>query len=168
MQRDFLNSGTLLLADMQEPELGSMPIDPRFDRIVRVARAALRVAAAGITVERNGAFWFRSVAGWDIDELSANRSLCHRAREAQQLVLVPDTLKHPGLAHHPLVTTKPRIRFYAGYPLQLDDGACVGTLCLADTRPRALSGGDLDRLRDLASIATDELRLIGARRARPA
>ena len=39
-----------------------------------------------------------------------------------------------------------------GYPLMLDDGSCIGTLCLLDTRPRTLEGPDLERLHDLADI----------------
>ena len=56
-----------------------------------------------------------------------------------------------------MVINEPRIRFYAGYPLILDDKSCIGTLCLLDTRPRTLTGHDLDRLRDLADIALREL-----------
>jgi GAF domain len=55
------------------------------------------------------------------------------------------------------VINEPRIRFYAGYPLTLDDGSCIGTLCLLDTRPRTLEGPDLERLHDLADIASREI-----------
>ena len=49
------------------------------------------------------------------------------------------------------------IRFYAGFPLKLDNGSCIGTLCLLDTRPRTLEGPDLERLHDLAGIALREI-----------
>jgi hypothetical protein len=42
--------------------------------------------------------------------------------------------------------------------LILDNGSCIGTLCLLDTRPRTLRGPDLERLRDLAIIAMQEIR----------
>lgn len=60
-------------------------------------------------------------------------------------------------ADNPLVINEPRIRFYAGYPLILNDGSCIGTLCLLDTRPRSLEEPDLERLHDLADIALQEL-----------
>jgi transposase len=49
------------------------------------------------------------------------------------------------------------IRFYAGYPLMLDDGSCIGTLCLLDTRPRTLEDSDLERLHDLADMVLREI-----------
>jgi diguanylate cyclase (GGDEF)-like protein len=157
MSRDFLNSGTLLLADMQEPDLCSMPIEPRFDRVVRVTREALRVAVAGITIARNGHYWFKSISGWDVDELPAERSLCDRVKDAQGLVLVPDTLEDPTLARHPLVVHKPHFRFYAGYPLRDLKGNFIGTLCTYDTRPRQLSAAQVQVLHDLGTMAQREI-----------
>jgi len=72
-------------------------------------------------------------------------------------MIVADTFQDARFAGNPLVIDEPRIRFYAGYPLILDDGSCIGTLCLLDTRPRLLEGPDLERLRDLADIALQEL-----------
>jgi GAF domain-containing protein len=84
-------------------------------------------------------------------------------------MIVPDTFHDARFADNPLVTAEPRIRFYAGYPLILDDGSCIGTLCLLDTRPRSLEGSDLARLRDLAEVALQELRgLHGPARIRSA
>ena len=57
----------------------------------------------------------------------------------------------------PVVIDEPRIRFYAGYPLMLDDGSCIGTLCLLDTRPRTVEGSDLERLHDLADMVLREI-----------
>ena len=46
---------------------------------------------------------------------------------------------------------RPRLRFYAGAPLDFD-GHRVGTLCIADQRPRLLDATDLRELCDLASL----------------
>jgi GAF domain-containing protein len=72
-------------------------------------------------------------------------------------MIVPDAFQDVRFADNPVVTNEPRIRFYAGYPLKLDDGSCIGTLCLLDTRPRTLEGPDLERLHDLADIALREI-----------
>ncbi len=50
-----------------------------------------------------------------------------------------------------------RLRFYAGAPLTLRDGSRVGTLCIADRRPRLLTTLDLDALRALADQVVDAL-----------
>jgi GAF domain-containing protein len=73
-------------------------------------------------------------------------------------MIVADALQDARFADNPLVINEPRIRFYAGYPLILDDGSCIGTLCLLDTRPRSLDGTNLERLHDLADIVLQEFR----------
>jgi hypothetical protein len=53
-------------------------------------------------------------------------------------------------------------------PLILDDGSCIGSLCLIDIRPRFLAEPDLARLHDLADVAVRELDGMNAiRPARP-
>ena len=61
-------------------------------------------------------------------------------------------------AENPLVTGAPRIRFYAGYPLHVEKGVCVGTLCLLDTRPRELTTREHQLLRDLGQLVAQELK----------
>jgi GAF domain-containing protein len=63
---------------------------------------------------------------------------------------VPDVLSDPRFADSPAATRPERIRFYAGAPLTLANGSRVGTLCIADRRPRVLDDNQLDALRDLA------------------
>ncbi len=60
---------------------------------------------------------------------------------------------------------EPRIRFYAGYPLIVEEGACIGTLCVFDTRPRSLQGSDLARLQDLADLVVQEVQRTDAVKA---
>ena len=72
-------------------------------------------------------------------------------------MVVPDTLLDGRFADNPLVTGAPRVRFYAGCPLRDADGACVGTLCLVDTRPREFDGAKLGLLRDLGALVRREL-----------
>ena len=74
-------------------------------------------------------------------------------------MVVVDTLGDERYADNPLVLGGPRIRFYAGYPLTLDDGSCVGTLCLLDTRPRTFEELDLKQLRDLALIVVEQFQV---------
>jgi len=56
------------------------------------------------------------------------------------------------------------VRFYAGVPLQCDDGTVLGTLCAIDTQPRALAPHQQEALELLAAqvVALLELRRTGA------
>ena len=78
-------------------------------------------------------------------------------------MIVVDTLSDDRFADNPLVLGGPRIRFYAGYPLTLDDGNCIGALCLLDTRPHTLKEPDLERLRDLALIVMEQFQAANSR-----
>jgi GAF domain-containing protein len=72
-------------------------------------------------------------------------------------LIVPDTLLDPRFADSPAVIGPLRVRFYAGYPQIVSDGSCIGTLCIADVKPRELEPSALDELRSLADIAVREV-----------
>jgi GAF domain-containing protein len=75
-------------------------------------------------------------------------------------MVVSDALLDERFADNPLVAGTPRIRFYAGQPLVMPDGSCVGMLCLMDVRPRTISQKDLDLLGDIAHLVRRELMLM--------
>ena len=89
-------------------------------------------------------------------------------REAK-LFEVEDAAVHPLFTTNPLVTGEPHIRFYAGAPVRLADGALVGTLCVIDRKPRRLNPRQREVLLQLAVAAAKALEgrraLAGARQA---
>jgi GAF domain-containing protein len=91
--------------------------------------------------------------GLDSKESPRDASFCAHVVYSCESIIVPDTFKDVRFADNPLVING----FYAGYPLRLEGGICIGTLCLIDTRPRTLDKLDLARLHDLADIAPREL-----------
>lgn len=78
--------------------------------------------------------------------------------------MVADALEDERFKDNPLVLGPPWIRFYAGVPLELPTGDAVGTLCVADRRPRALSSAQLEALEALAKqvMSLVELRVLNA------
>ena len=77
-------------------------------------------------------------------------------------MVVPDAAQDVRFHDNPLVTGEPHIRFYAGHPLSGPDGQKVGTLCIADRRPRSLDESELEALREMAGIVERELGLVEA------
>jgi phosphoribosyl 1,2-cyclic phosphodiesterase len=132
--------------------------EPRFDRLTRLATALFGVPTAMITLIDTDRQWFKACVGLDKKQDSRDTAFCAHVVHAREPMVIEDAFHDPRFADNPLVINEPRIRFYAGYPLFLDNGSCIGTLCLLDTRPRTLHGADLERLRDLAEIAMQELR----------
>jgi len=138
---------------------GMLDTEPedRFDRITRLAAALFNVPIALVSLVDQNRQWFKSCYGLDAKETSRDAAFCSHVVYDRKPMIVPDTFQDPRFAENPFVTSDPRIRFYAGCPLILEDGSCVGSFCVVDTRPRALQDHDLERLQDLASLAAREL-----------
>jgi phosphoribosyl 1,2-cyclic phosphodiesterase len=134
--------------------------EERFDRITRVATALFNVPMATITLVDEGRQWFKSCQGTAGREDPRDASFCAHVVSSREPMIVEDTLSDERFADNPLVLGGPRIRFYAGYPLMLDDGNCIGTLCLLDTRPHTLKEPDLKQLRDLALIVMEQFQAL--------
>jgi sigma-B regulation protein RsbU (phosphoserine phosphatase) len=81
---------------------------------------------------------------------------------------VPDTRLDERFFDNPLVVNEPFIRFYAGQPLSDGKGHQIGTLCIADHRPRFLSERDLLLLCDLGAMVEREIGLMDAIRLQEA
>jgi phosphoribosyl 1,2-cyclic phosphodiesterase/CheY-like chemotaxis protein len=140
--------------------------EERFDRITRVATALFNVPMATITLVDERRQWFKSCQGTAGREDPRDASFCAHVVSQREPMIVVDTLSDDRFADNPLVLGGPRIRFYAGHPLTLDDGSCIGTLCLLDTRPHTFKDSDLEQLRDLALIVMEQFQTLKVERAK--
>jgi GAF domain-containing protein len=133
------------------------PPEERFDRITRLAAALFDVPIALIALMERDREWFKSRCGLDLCEVPRDESFCGHSVYLRQPLVVADARLDERFADNPYVTGPPGVRFYAGHPLILPDGSCVGTICVLDTRPRHIDNHGLERLRDMADLATREL-----------
>ena len=138
------------------------PPEPRFDRHADEVRATLDVPIALVSLVDTDRQWFKSHRGVDVEETPRDMSLCAHAILGDDVLQVEDTLADPRFADNPMVADGPRLRFYAGMPLTLADGSRVGTLCVADYRPRHLDDDQLAALRRVAAQVVDELQAAGS------
>jgi phosphoribosyl 1,2-cyclic phosphodiesterase/CheY-like chemotaxis protein len=132
--------------------------EERFDRLTRVAAALFHVPMSSISLVDRHRQWFKSQVGLDHSDTPRDASFCSHVVHTREPLVVSDTFQDLRFADNPQVTQEPRIRFYAGYPLILADGSCIGSFCLLDIRPRTLGPSDLQRLHDLADLVLRELR----------
>ena len=146
------------IASLRELRILDTEPDEGFDRVTRLAAALFDVPIAMITLVDEDRQWFKSCVGLSMKESSRDAAFCAHVVHSREPMIVDDAFQDGRFADNPLVINEPRIRFYAGYPLILDNGSCIGTLCLIDTRPRTLNRPDLERLHDLADIAMQEVR----------
>ncbi|HEY2183524.1 MAG TPA: MBL fold metallo-hydrolase [Xanthobacteraceae bacterium] len=145
------------LASLQALKILDTGQEDRFDRVTRLAAALFNVPVALVSLVDANRQWFKSRHGLDATETSRDASFCAHVVYDRQPIIVPDTFQDSRFADNPLVLGEPRIRFYAGAPLILQNGSCVGSLCLIDTRPRFMGESDLARLHDLTELAVQEL-----------
>ena len=132
------------------------PAEERFDRLTRLAAALFEVPVALVTLVDRERQWYKSRHGLGLLETHRDASFCAHALLGEDVTVVPDTLLDGRFAGNPLVAGAPRVRFYVGYPVRDADGACFGTLCLVDTRPRDFDGVKLALLRVLGALVCRE------------
>ncbi len=131
--------------------------EQRFDRYTEEISSTLDVPIALVTLVDTDRQWFKSRRGIDTPQTPRDVSLCAHAILGDDVLEIPDTLSDVRFADNPMVAGDARIRFYAGMPLTVGDGARVGTLCVADFRPRRLSDAELEELRRVARHVEREL-----------
>ena len=131
--------------------------EERFDRLTRLAKRLFDVPIVLVSLVDANRQWFKSRTGVATPEMPRNISFCAHAILGDDLFLIPDAKLDARFADNPLVTGEPFVRFYAGQPLRATDGAKLGTLCLLDSRPRRIDAEDMALLRDLATMAEQEL-----------
>lgn len=145
------------LASLRGLKLLDTAPQERFDRITRVAKVLADVPIAYISFVDENRQWFMSCQGLSTKETSREIAFCAHVVALRKPLIIPDTLRDPRFAENPLVTIDPRVRFYAGFPLILPDGSCIGTLCFVDTRPREFPPSSLAAFEDLAKMAKQEI-----------
>ena len=150
------------LAAIRALGLWGTPPEERFDRITRLAAAVFNVPISLIALMERDREWFKSCCGVDIREVPRDDSFCGHAIFERRPLVVGDARLDDRFADNPYVTGAPGVRFYAGYPLILSNGSCVGTLCILDNKPRDIDEAAISRLGDLAQFAVRELDLKSA------
>ncbi|MEP7187001.1 MAG: diguanylate cyclase [Rhodanobacter sp.] len=131
-----------------------------FDALTAAAAAITRQPIALISLVDIKRQWFKSNHGLPgVTETPRDAAFCAHTILGHDLLEVSDATKDPRFADNPLVTGKPDIRFYAGAPIELEDGSRVGSLCVLGREASALEPHQRDALMALAKAAAEALEL---------
>ncbi len=146
------------IQSLKELQILDTPAEERFDRITKVAQIMFDVPIALVSLVDTNRQWFKSCAGLTVNETPRSMSFCSHAILKEDVMTINDATKDERFSDNPLVTGEPKIRFYAGKPIQGPNGKFVGTLCIIDRKPRVFSMADKSVLIDLANWVENEFK----------
>ena len=139
--------------------LDTIPED-EYDDFTRMAAQICNVPIALISLVDENRQWFKSRHGLGAEETPREYAFCaHAINTPDELLEVHDATKDPRFQDNPLVTGEPHVIFYTGSPLITPEGQAIGTLCVIDNKPRAISEEAKETLKVLARQVVTRLEL---------
>lgn len=147
------------LESLQSYGVLDTPNDTQFDDITLLATILCNSAVALISLVDEKRQWFKSQRGFDLPEIGREFSFCGHKILGAALMEVQDALDDIRFHDNPFVVGGPCFRFYAGVPLVDRGGHHLGTLCVLDYVPRALTEIERAALEALSRVAMQQLDL---------
>ena len=129
--------------------LGTLP-EKDFDSITNLAASICEVPISLVTLMDADVNFLKSHHGIPFNESPRETSFCgHAIIDDNPVFIIEDARKDLRFANNPVVKEQ-GVVFYAGVTLINPDGYALGTLCVFDTKPRALSEHQKEALSALA------------------
>lgn len=138
----YLRSLNILDSDAQQ----------EFDSVVQLARTLFNVPIVVISLVDEKRQWFKAQCGIDVSETDRRFAFCNHTILRKDVLVVEDAQTDDRFRSNPLVTGWPGVRFYAGFPLSIEEGLNVGTLCLIGMEPREFSACEVEQLALLGTV----------------
>lgn len=135
-----------------------------YEDLVRLAAAVCETPIAVVSLIDRDRQWFKARIGIDDHETTRSAAVCdHAIRNPGELMEVGDLAQDARFADFPIVAGDTKARFYAGMPLVTQEGQPIGTVCVVDHAPRALSETQRASLEALARVTMALLEAHGQR-----
>jgi PAS domain S-box-containing protein len=156
---DSSNREARRLEALRVYEVLDTPREAAFDEIAQLAAEICGTPIAVVNLIDEGRQFFKAEVGLGVRETPLETSFCAKAILEDDFLLVPDATVDPRFDRNPLVTGEPGLRFYAGALLKTPEGLPIGTLCVLDTAPKALTPLQQRTLQVLARQVMSQLDL---------
>ena len=131
--------------------------EPRFDRLVALAQRLFDTESALISIMDHDRQWHKARVGVEASERPRSESFCEITIAGDGPFIIEDARSDVRFSDNAPENGDPRIRFYAGFPIESPSGERIGALCVFDPNPRALAEVDQVLLRELALLVQSEL-----------
>ena len=126
---------------------------PALDSFAEMAARCMSRPMGAVSFVDSDRIWFGGAFGFAEREIPKQGSCCQETILSPGPLLVQDTLADPRFH----VTAPGTPRFYAGAPLEDDDGYRIGTVCVFDSVPGEADSSALLTLSRLAAMAMGTL-----------
>lgn len=136
--------------------------ESEYDRIVELASVICETPISLVSFVGSDIQWFKARRGIECYQTCRDIAFCSHVIKDNEVMVIPDATQDDRFARNPLVTTDPKIRFYAGAPLTTHDGHNLGALCVIDQTPRSITQA---QTRALESLAQQVISLLELRHA---
>ncbi|OQR93777.1 hypothetical protein ACHHYP_02291 [Achlya hypogyna] len=146
------------------------PPEDVFEVICTLAATTYACPIAGVTFVDATRQWFKAAHGLKQREISRKVAFCGHTLAQRVSLVVLDAVADDRFSKNPLVTGPAAIRFFASAPI-VADAHVVGTVLVADTRPRpTFDPADLEALaralermlRERATASTTPVRILNS------
>ena len=144
---------------LDELQILDTGLEACFDDITNYLAEVCKVPICLISLVDQDRQWFKSRTGLDASETPRDMAFCAHAIHSSELFEVKDAHKDSRFSDNPLVKGYPHVVFYAGQPLEPEDGVRVGTLCVIDRKPRRLNALQKKALSVMARQVVTQLKL---------
>jgi two-component system cell cycle sensor histidine kinase/response regulator CckA len=159
---------TARLAALREYRILDTAPEQTYDELAKLAAFACKTPTALITMIDEHRQWFKARYNFATCETPRDIAFCAQTIMGTEPLVIEDAARDARFANNLLVTGAPHIRFYAGVPLCMPNGQCIGSLAVIDYTPRKLERDQLEALIGLGHqvIAQLELRRLVAEEKR--
>ena len=147
------------LSELYRYSILDTPSESAFDELAKLAAFICTTPISFVSLVDTDRMWFKAKVGLSVDEIPRTDGFGFSAILGEEFRMISDAQADETLSSHPLFASDPIIRFYAGVPLVTPRGFRIGTLCVADTRPRTLTAEQSAALATLARTVVTQLEL---------
>ncbi|MDP3208367.1 MAG: GAF domain-containing protein, partial [Rhodoglobus sp.] len=131
--------------------------DVELDRLTTLVSDLFGMPFAAVTLIDSNRQSTASTSGMNRVDIARKEAFCNIAIRRPEALVIHDAPRDPRYRNFVVVKDNPKIRFYAGYPIESKDGQRIGALCVMDVEPRSFTKGDSALLREVAQRVQERL-----------
>jgi PAS domain S-box-containing protein len=129
---------------------------PGFERICRLAQCVAQTPLVTIGLVQADTIWVAGVSDEPMPVVAREHGLGDLVIAQDDVLWIADATKDPRTKTNPFVTGPYHFRFYAGAPIRLSNGRCVGAFAVIDRKPRRFDPFLAERLAEFAALVADD------------